>query len=166
LTHEKKEFIELKPEMDQIGIEAQTLKDRLTFLVDEDTNSFNKVMEANRLSANNEDELSIKNEAIEFANKYAIEIPMETAEKCFRVIELADILVEKGNPNSVSDAGVAAEVALAGVSGACMNVLINLSSIEDEDYCDEMSHRVEEIIEKAESMEKVVFEKTMNIINK
>ena len=165
LSHEKKELLDLKPEMDEIGIEAQNLKDRLSFLVDEDTNAFNKVMDANRLSATNDKEQSAKNQAIEIANKYAIEIPMETAKKCFRVIELANTLVEKGNPNSVSDAGVAAEVALAGVSGACMNVLINLTSVEDESYCDDMKNKVEDIMEKAESLQKVVFEKTMNIIN-
>ena len=165
LTHEKKELLDLKPEMDEIGIEAQNLKDRLSFLVDEDTNAFNKVMDANRLSATNNKEQSAKNQAIEIANKYAIEIPLETAKKCFRVIELANTLVEKGNPNSVSDAGVAAEVALAGVSGACMNVLINLTSVEDETYCDDMRNKVEDIMEKAESMQKFVFEKTMNIIN-
>ena len=165
LSHEKKELLDLKPEMSEIGIEAQNLKDRLSFLVDEDTNAFNKVMDANRLSATNDKEQSAKNQAIEIANKYAIEIPMETAKKCFSVIELADTLVEKGNPNSVSDAGVAAEVALAGVSGACMNVLINLTSVEDETYCDDMRNKVEDIMEKAESMQKFVFEKTMNIIN-
>ena len=165
LSHEKKELLDLKPEMNEIGIEAQNLKDRLSFLVDEDTNAFNKVMDANRLSATNDEEQSAKNQAIEIANKYAIEIPMETAKKCFSVIELADTLVEKGNPNSVSDAGVAAEVALAGVSGACMNVLINLTSVEDESYCDDMKNKVEGIMEKAESLQKVVFEKTMNIIN-
>jgi len=165
LSHEKKELLDLKPEMDEIGIEAQNLKDRLSFLVDEDTNAFNKVMDANRLSATNDEEQSSKNQAIEIANKYAIEIPLETAKKCFRVIELADTLVEKGNPNSVSDAGVAAEVALAGVSGACMNVLINLTSVEDDSYSDDMRNKVEEIMEKAESLQKVVFEKTMNIIN-
>ena len=165
LTHEKKELLDLKPEMDEIGIKAQNLKDRLSFLVDEDTNAFNKVMDANRLSATNDEEQIAKNQAIEIANKYAIEIPLETAKKCFRVIELADTLVEKGNPNSVSDAGVAAEVALAGVSGACMNVLINLSSVEDNYYCDDMRNKVEDIMEKAESLQKVVFEKTMNIIN-
>ena len=165
LSHEKKELIDLKPEMNEIGIEAQNLKDHLSFLVDEDTNAFNKVMDANRLPATNDEEKSAKNEAIEIANKYAIEIPLETAKKCFRVIELAVTLVEKCNPNSVSDASVAAEVALAGVSGACMNVLINLTSVEDESYCDDMKNKLEDIMEKAESLQKVVFEKTMSIIN-
>ncbi len=164
LTHEKKEMLDSKPEMDEIGVEAQTLKDRLSFLVDEDTNAFNKVMDANRLPGTTDEEQKAKAEALDAANKYAIEVPIETAGLCYRVIELADVLVEKGNPNSVSDAGVAAEVALAGVSGACMNVLINLPGVDDEAYCEDKREAVETLMEKAESLEKVVFEKTLKII--
>jgi len=166
LTHEKKGFIALKPEMDKIGVEAQTIKDRLSFLVDEDTNAFNNVMEANRMPASNDEEVKVKNRAIRKANEYAIDVPYEVANLCERVIELADILVEKGNPNSVSDAGVAAEVALAGLRGASMNVLINLPSIDDEKYRSEKRKEVDGLIQAAEALHKIVYKKTLNIINK
>ena len=136
LTHEKKEFFTRKEEMNDIGVEAQQLKDRLAFLVDEDTKAFNRVMEANRLSDGTDEERKIKESAIEESNKYAIQIPMETAELSFQVMELSEKLVEWGNPNSVSDAGVAAEVGLAAVRGACMNVKINLPGIDDQDEVD------------------------------
>ena len=165
LTHEKKEMLDIKPEMNEIGVEAQELKDRLAFLVDEDTEAFNQVMEANRLPANDEKEKKVKEKAVDTANKYAIDIPMETAEKCFRVIELTNTLVEKGNPNSVSDAGVAAEVALAGVRGGCMNVLINLNGIDDQEYCNKKRTAVETLIKKAESLHQTVFNKTMKRID-
>ena len=166
LTHEKKGFIQLKPEMNEIGIEAQTIKDRLSFLVDEDTNAFNNVMEANRMPASNDDEAKVKDRAIRKANEYAIDVPYEVANLCKRVIELADILVEKGNPNSVSDAGVAGEVALAGLRGASMNVLINLPSIDDEEYRSEKRKEVDGLIQAAEALHKIVYKKTLNIINK
>ena len=166
LTHEKKGFIALKPEMDKIGVEAQTIKDRLSFLVDEDTNAFNNVMEANRMPASNDEEAKVKDRAIRKANEYAIDVPYEVANLCKRVIELADILVEKGNPNSVSDAGVAAEVALAGLRGASMNVLINLPSIDDEKYRSEKRKEVDGLIQAAEALHKIVYKKTLNIINK
>lgn len=166
LTHEKKEMLDSKPEMDAIGAEAQALKDRLSFLVDEDTNAFNKVMDANRLPATTPEEEKAKAEAVDSANKYAIDIPFETAEKCYRVIELAEVLVEKGNPNSVSDAGVASEVALAGVRGASMNVLINLPGVEDQSYCDEKRKAVDGLIEKAEAKHKAVFTKTLDVIER
>jgi len=166
LTHEKKGFIALKPEMDKIGVEAQTIKDRLSFLVDEDTNAFNNVMEANRMPASNDDEAKVKDRTIRKANEYAIDVPYEVANLCKRVIELADILVEKGNPNSVSDAGVAGEVALAGLRGASMNVLINLPSIDDEEYRSEKRKEVDGLIQAAEALHKIVYKKTLNIINK
>jgi glutamate formiminotransferase/formiminotetrahydrofolate cyclodeaminase len=165
LTHEKKEMLDSKPLMDEIGVEAQALKDRLAFLVDEDTEAFNQVMEANRLPATDDTEKKAKEKAVDAANKYAIAIPMETAEKCYRVIELADTLVEKGNPNSVSDAGVAAEMALAGVRGACMNVLINLPGIQDQTYRDEKRSAVEDLIQKAESLHQAVYGKTIKVIH-
>ena len=151
LTHEKKEMLDSKPMMDEIGAEAQALKDRLAFLVDEDSHAFNKVLDANRMSAATDEEQAAKAAAVEAANKYAIDIPFETAEKCYRVMELAEVLVEKGNPNSVSDAGVAAAVALAGVRGATMNVLINLPGVDDKSYCDEKRNAVNEIIPKSRS---------------
>ena len=165
LTHEKKEMLDSKPMMDEIGAEAQALKDRLAFLVDEDSHAFNKVLDANRMSAATDEEQAAKAAAVEATNKYAIDIPFETAEKCYRVMELAEVLVEKGNPNSVSDAGVAAEVALAGVRGATMNVLINLPGVDDKSYCDEKRNAVNEIIQKAEAKHSAVFEKTIGVIN-
>jgi glutamate formiminotransferase/formiminotetrahydrofolate cyclodeaminase len=164
LTHEKKEMLDSKPLMDTIGVEAQELKDRLAFLVDEDTEAFNTVMEANRLPETNDEEKELKKNALDKANKYAIDIPMETAQKCLRIIELAEILVEKGNPNSVSDAGVAAEVALAGLRGACMNVMINLPGVDDLPYCDTKRKEVDALIQRAELLHKTVFEKTMAVI--
>ena len=164
LTHEKKEMLDSKSKMDEIGIEAQSLIERLTFLVDEDTNAFNSVMDANRLPGITKDEQKVKAKAVDAANKYAIEVPLETAELCFRVIELAEILVEKGNPNSVSDAGVAAEVALAGVNGAGMNVLINLAEVNDNIYCEAKCQDMEDLLMKAKTLGKVVFEKTIKVI--
>ena len=164
LTHEKKELMVLKPEMDEVGIEAQSLKDRLNLLVDEDTVAFNKVMEANRMLAATDGERATKAVAVGKANKYAIEIPLEAAECCFRVIELSEILVEKGNPISVTDAGVAAEVGLAGVRGAAMNVFVNLSGVDDNSYCDKKRNDVNDLILKAEAKHKVVFEKTLEKI--
>ena len=164
LTHEKKDMLENKPLMDKIGVEAQELKDQLAILVEEDTQAFNKVMEANRLPVSTDEEKSIKKENLENANKYAIQIPLETAQKCLRVIELSELLVINGNPNSVSDVGVAAEVALAGLRGACMNVMINLSAVEDKTYCDSIQEQVDSFINSGQAIHKKVFEKTIAII--
>ena len=166
LTHEKKEFLTVKEEMNSIGIEAQRLKDRLAFLVDEDTKAFNRVMKANRLSDGTDEERNIKEHAIEESNKYATQIPMETAELSFQVMQLSEKLVEHGNPNSVSDTGVSAEVCLAAIRGACMNVKINLPGINDQNYVSDMISKVSKLIKNAEILQKKVFKKTMQTIEK
>ena len=164
LTHEKKEMLNSKPLMDEIGIEAQSLKDRLSDLIDEDTKAFNSVIAAIRLPQNTKEEKVYKDAAIQMANKYAIEIPMETAEKCFRVLQLSEKLVDKGNPNSVSDAGVAAEVALAGLRAAGMNVMINLPGLEDSSYVEDTQNKINELINDSEALHKTIYNKTLLII--
>ncbi|HBN44984.1 MAG TPA: glutamate formimidoyltransferase [Candidatus Marinimicrobia bacterium] len=165
LTHEKKGFESLKDEMDLLGNKAQQIKDRLAFLVDEDTHAFNAVMDANRLAGNTDDEKSVKKKAILKANKYAIDVPLETAELAYHVLELAAELVQKGNPNSVSDVGVASETALAAVRGGCMNVLINLPGVKDKRYRDRKKEKVNELLKEAGKLERKIFRQTMKIID-
>lgn len=165
ITHEKKDYFEQKPFLAAIGDEAQQLMDRLAFLVDEDTKAFNRVMAANRLPSGNDEEKARREEAIARANRFAIRVPLEVAEKSLRVLELAKVMVEKGNPNSVSDAGVAGEVALAAVRGAGLNVLINLGGVGgDEDYVEETKKAIQELMEKAEKLQAEIFSKTISII--
>ena len=164
LNHEKKENIKVKSELNKIGIESQEIKDRLSFLVDEDTNAFNGLMQANRLPSNNEIEKKEKLNAIKQANEYAIEIPLEVIHHCFRVIELSEILIDNGSSSLVSDAGVSAEVALAGARGAAMNVFINLLNISDNNYCKEKRKLVKKLISDSEKKWKIVFDKTMSKI--
>ena len=164
LNHEKKENIKIKPQMEKIGVEAQEIKDRLSFLVDEDTNAFNKLMQANRLPSDNKSQKKEKLHAIQEANEYAIEIPLEVVSHCLRIIELSEKLIDNGSSSLVSDAGVSAEVALAGVRGASMNVLINLLNICDDNYCKEKRELVQKFIIDSEKKWKIVFDKTMNKI--
>ena len=102
--------------------------------------------------------------AIQKANEYAIEIPLEVISHCLRIIELSEKLIDNGNPNLVSDAGVSAEVSLAGVRGAAMNVLINLIGIDDDSYCNKKRKLVHKLINDAEKNWKIVFDKTMKKI--
>ena len=164
LNHEKKENIKIKPQMEKIGIEAQKIKDRLSFLVDEDTNAFNQLIKANRMPSSNNKQEKEKLNAIQKANEFAIEIPLEVISHCLRIIELSEELIDNGNPNLVSDAGVSAEVSLAGVRGAAMNVLINLIGIDDDSYCNKKRELVNKFINDAEKNWKIVFDKTMKKI--
>jgi glutamate formiminotransferase/formiminotetrahydrofolate cyclodeaminase len=113
---------------------GQVIKDRLARAVDEDTDAFNRVMDAMRLPKGTPEQQAERDRAIEAANKAAAEVPLQTARHCLAAIELAGIAADKGNRNSSSDAGVAALAARAGVEGAVLNVLINLGGIKDEAF--------------------------------
>jgi len=166
LTHEKKDYINIKNEMEEIGLESQSLKDRLALLIDEDTNAFNQLMKMNRLPDSTPSESKYKKKSIIKANEYAIEVPFEVASLCLRVLEISKNLVEKGNPNSISDVEVASEAALGGLRGAAMNVLINLNGIDDKSYSIKKEKDIQILIEKAESLHKEIFNQSINTINK
>ena len=165
LTHEKKGMIDKKPEMNQIGEDAQRLLKRLTYLIDEDTNAFNNVMSANRLTTESNEDKKNKELKIENANKYAAEVPLETARLCLEVAILAGKLIKIGNPNSVTDAAVAVEVAVAGLRGACLNVLININEISDDSFSSKKSEKVKELIEKSEALKVESYNNTLKIIS-
>ena len=166
LTHEKKDFFDKKPLMEEIGDEAQKIKDRLLFLVEEDTNAFNKVMAAIRLPQSSPEEKMTKAKAVREANIYAIRVPWEVAKLSYRVMELALQLVNEGNPNSVSDVGVAGEVGMAAIRGACLNILINLPEVESDDrFVKDMNTKMDALIPKAEKLQKQILKETINKIN-
>ena len=162
LTHEKKDMLQNRSIMEEIGVKAQELKDDLAHLVSEDSRAFNKVLDAVRLPAISEQDKKEKTKNILLANKYAIEIPYQTAKKCYEVMQLAEILIEKGNPSSLTDAGVASEVAFAGLRGGCMNVLINLPELIDKSYINQKQKEVDNLLKKGERLNRKLFKKTIS----
>ena len=164
LTHEKKDMLHNRSIMEKIGVKAQELKDDLAHLVSEDSRAFNKVLDAVRIHAISEQDKKEKTKNILLANKYAIEIPYQTAKKCYEVMQLAEILIEKGNPSSLTDAGVAAEVAFSGLRGGCMNVLINLPELDDKTYINQKEKGVDNLLKKGKKLNSKLFKKTISLL--
>ncbi len=142
---------------------GQKIKDELLHLVDEDTNAFNKIMDAFGLPKGNDEEKTARQEAIQEASKYAIEIPFKVMQKAYESMEIIKAMAEIGNPNSVSDAGVGALCARTAVMGAYLNVKINASGVDDSDFVNEKLSKGLEIEEKTKELEaeilKIVNEK-------
>lgn len=132
LTAHKKGYEDRLEFFSDHGVQAQEKIKELLFLVDEDTKAFNAIMEAFRLPKNKTEEKSIRKKAIRKANLYAIEIPLKTMETAASCLPLLRAMIENGNPNSISDAGVGALCIQAAVSGAALNVQINAASLDDE----------------------------------
>jgi len=135
---------------------GQSIKDNLLKLVDEDTAAFNQIMAAFRLPKDTADEKAARKTAIQAATKYATETPLRTMQAALAVFELAEEMVETGNPNSVSDAGVGALCARAAVHGAWMNVKINAGSLADKELAAGFIKKAEEIAEQADNWEQKI----------
>ena len=164
LTHGKKGMEEKKSQMENVGIKAQELKDRLSTLVDADTEAFNELMAAMRLPKKTDEQKTARHTAVQEATKAATKIPLEIAKLCSEVLDLADVVAREGLAASVSDAGVAAEAALAGLRGARLNVLINLADIEDEKFKKGVSDEVNDMERSAAELKRKVITQVENVI--
>ena len=133
---------------------GQALKDELNYLVDEDTHSFNLIMDAFSLPKKTDEEKAARKQAIQDATKYAIEIPYRTLCKSFEVFELCIAMVKVGNPNSVTDAAVGILCARTACYGAFMNMKINASSLDDKAFVNDILSKGQALIEKADILEK------------
>ena len=117
-----------------VAVHGQQLKNDLLHLVDEDTNAFNKIMNAFGLPKKSDEEKAARSAAIQEATKFATEVPFQTMQKAFEAFEVCRAMVEWGNPASVTDGGVGALAARSSVMGAHLNVKINASSLKDEAF--------------------------------
>ena len=140
---------------------GQLLKDELLFLVDEDTRAFNRIMDAFGLPKGSEEEKAIRSAAIQDATKYAIEIPFKTMKKAYESFDIIEAMVDKGNPNSVTDAGVGALCVRSAVIGAYLNVKINASGLKDKTFLDKLLKEAGEIVDAAKARE----EKILAMVN-
>jgi glutamate formiminotransferase/formiminotetrahydrofolate cyclodeaminase len=127
------------------AVKAKEIQDELNWLVDEDTQSFNKIMEAFGLPKNNDEEKAARTEAIQSASKYAMEIPLRTARVSFKAFEVCEAMIETGNPNSVTDAGVGALAIRTAVLGACYNVRVNAGGITDKAFTEKLMREAAEL---------------------
>ena len=129
----------------------------------EDTEAFNRIMEAFGLPKKTEEEKAARSAAIQAATLFATQVPLHTMQASFKVFELCKAMAEEGNPNSVSDAGVGVLAARAAVLGAGLNVKINASGLKDRETADKLVGEANELIKKANELEaeimKIVEEK-------
>jgi glutamate formiminotransferase/formiminotetrahydrofolate cyclodeaminase len=138
---------------------AQALKDGLRNAVDEDTDAFNQVLAAMRIRATTDEEKKFKEGAIRCANRGATDVPLGVLGRSLTAIALAAGVAEKGNPNSLSDAGVAALAALTAAEGAYLNVLINLNASEgDEAWAAETREKAAGLVKEARTRARTIVE--------
>ena len=145
LSSHKKGWDHRWEEFSDHAAHGQELIKEMLYLVDEDTNSFNAIMAAFGLPKATDEERAARKAAIEAATIYAIKIPFRTMEVAFQAMDLAIQMAAKGNPNSVSDAGVGALCARTAVKGCFLNVRINAQDLKEHPEVKPLLARAEEI---------------------
>jgi glutamate formiminotransferase/formiminotetrahydrofolate cyclodeaminase len=153
LSASKKGWEDRWEEFSNWAEKGQQYKKQLLDLVDEDTRSFNAIMNGFSLPKGTDEEKAIRKQAIQDATKYAIEVPLKVMEVSLASMEVMKAMVEIGNPNSITDAGVGALCARTAVLGAHMNVKINTGSYDDKTFVAEILKKSANIEEQAVKLE-------------
>lgn len=133
LTSHKRGWDDRWEEFSVWAEKGKVIYEELLKLVDKDTEAFNQIMEAFKLSKETPVEIAARKSAIQAATKNAIEIPFRVMQISYDSMEIIEAMAEIGNPNSVTDAGVGALCAVTAVSGAYLNVLVNAKSFNDQE---------------------------------
>ncbi len=160
LSSHKRGWDDRWEEFSDWAVKGQALKDELIRLVDEDTNAFNKIIDAVRMAKGTDEEKAARKQAIQDATIYAIEVPLETVKVSFKVFELCKAMAEKGNQNSLSDAAVGALCARAAVYGANLNVRINCKDLTDKALAEKYLNEANQILEDAKNAEEEIIKIT------
>ncbi|MGM0551565.1 MAG: glutamate formimidoyltransferase [Bacteroidota bacterium] len=128
----------------------------LTRLVDEDTEAFNRIMDAFGLPKKSDEEKAARKKAIAEATKDAIRVPFRVMETAYKALEVIKAMAEIGNPNSVSDAGVGALAIRSAVKGAYLNVKINAADLDDKAFVEDILTKGKEIEQATEKLEEQI----------
>lgn len=158
LSSHKRGWDERWAEFGDWAEKGQALRKQLLEMVDEDTNSFNAIIDAMRLPKATDAEKAARLQAIQEATKYAVLVPFKVMELSLAAMEIAKVMTLEGNPNSVTDAAVGALCARTAVRGAHLNVQINMSGLEDADFVAAMSEKAAQIAVQAEALELAIME--------
>lgn len=137
---------------------GQALQQQLLAKVEEDTASFNGIMDAFRLPKGSAEEKAARREAIQAATRYAVEVPLSVMRLALESMDLLEAMAVTGNPNSVSDAGVGALCARTAVYGAYLNVRINLGDLKDATYVVETTKQAEALLAQVQAKENQILE--------
>tara|TARA_B110000003_G_scaffold270493_1_gene303050 strand:+ start:11289 stop:12983 length:1695 start_codon:yes stop_codon:yes gene_type:complete len=138
------------------AVKGQEYKNELLFLVDEDTNAFNMIINSFRMPKSNDKEIKLRKVAIENATKYATEIPFKVMETAYKSMEVIIAMAKDGIQNSLSDAGVGALCARTAVIGAYFNVRINAKDINDRKFAEKILSDANNLYEDVMTKEKEI----------
>ena len=163
LTVGKKDYLDVQDDVLEIAPLAQDIKLRALNGIDADTDAFNLLMDAMRLPRKSDEEIEIRNAAIEAATQHAILTPLATMKVSLDALHMAERIGKVGNTNALSDAGVAGLTALAAAKAAYYNIRINMPGVTDETFKKDTMQQADQILKECEEiaakLDKTIMEK-------
>ena len=146
LTIGKKKYVDVQDEINALLEKSESLRDKLTALLEEDVAVYTVLSQTMKMPRDTDEEKVVRTKAMDKALKEASDVPMRIAEACVSVMDLCHPATEIGNVNALSDVGVGILMAEAGLRSAALNVLINLSSIKDEEFVRENRRKLNALL--------------------
>ncbi len=164
LSGHKKGWDDRWKEFSEWAEKGKDIQNKLLRLVDDDTNAFNEILTAFRLPRSNYEEIKNRNKAIQDATRGAALIPFRVMETAFSGYKLIGEMVEKGNPESVTDAATGALALRACIRGAFLNVKVNVTGLDDKDFASGLIEKGRIIEKQASVEEENILAKTESLI--
>lgn len=157
LTTGKKKYADVEEEICESMKKLEQLRDKLTRLVDEDAKAFEPLSKAYGMPKETEEQKKLKEQVMETALREACRVPLEIMKVSIEVMELLQVLEEKGSRLAVSDAGVGILFAKTSLEGASLNVFINTRLMKDRQYAEELNQRADAWIARGRTLEQQVY---------
>jgi formiminotetrahydrofolate cyclodeaminase len=162
LTLGKKKYAAVQQDITELVEQSEALRHELLGLLEADVEAYTGVSKAYKLPKETDTEKAARSAAIQEALKGATIVPLQIAEACTKVLDLCTPAAEKGNVYAVSDAGVAALMAEAGLRSAALNVLINTHAIKDKDFAGKMEKKLGDLLEGRPALKDQIYDLVMS----
>ena len=164
LTIGKKKYAEYEESVKDTLARASKLEADLLTMIDKDAEGFYPLSKAYGHPTSTVEENQFKAETMESALKVACEVPLNIVRACYEAIKLHEDLVDKGSRLAISDVGVGVQCLRAAILGGQLNVVININSIKDQDYVNEVRTEVDKLVEDGVRICDEVYDKVVKAL--
>lgn len=161
LTIGKKKYALVEDEIKELAERMKGIQGQFTQLADQDAKVFAPLAKCYSLPSGTEEEKAYKAEVMEARLLDASLVPMEIMEKAAEMLEIMDILADKGSRMAVSDVGVGVQFIRTALLGAVMNVYINTKSMKNREKAEEMNEKAERLIKEGTEAADRIYQKVL-----
>ena len=164
LTLGKKKYADYQEVIEEVHLKSSSLQEKLLAAIDKDTEAFNLVSAVFDMPKETDDDKAARREAMQSALKEAAQSPYDMMLLMVEALEVTEKAVGKSNTNAASDLGVAALILKAGLQGAWLNVLINLSGIKDDAFVSNYRQKGQELLTRGCDIADTIYERIVEIV--